>query len=133
MSGFNSFISTNRAAIDASGNIDGSKLVFGKGRMLPPTVGTVATSGMNKTFPITNPTTCKYALPTDRLYVVCLDSTTNAVYYSGITNTTRGTGTTASVVVTLGNGYGNSASTHNYVGYVRADGSEVSGSTLRTG
>jgi len=133
MSGFNAFISTNRAAIDASGNIDKTKLVFGKGRMLPPVIGTVGSSGMNKTLPLTNPTTCKYALPTDRVYVVCMDTTTNTVFYSGITSTTRGSSSSVSVTVTMGNGHVSGSPINAYVGYVRADGSEVSGSAFKYG
>jgi len=133
MSGYNSFISTNRIAINASGNIEHTKLQFGKGRMLAPTIGTVSSSGTNKTFPLTNPTACKYGLPSDKIYVVCMDRTTNDVYYSGITSTSRGSGSTASATVTLGNGFVAGGSCDCFAGYVRADGSEVSGSAYKVG
>ena len=130
MSGYNAFISANRNAFMSNGEMDISKLVLSRGRMLAPQALLPSANGNAVTVQVTNPVNDRFALPTDRLYIAVIDTGSRDVGLASITATQRGTGSTVTVTGTLKANFDNKSDMGFFVGYMRADGSEVSESKV---
>jgi len=98
--------------------------------MLAPQSILPSVSGPNVSIVVTNPVNDRFALPTDRLYIAVIDTGSRDVGLASITATQRGTGATVTVTGVLKANYDNKADNGYFVGYMRADGSEVSESKV---
>ena len=132
MSGYNAFISANRSAFQSNGIIDCEKVLMSRGRIVKPDIQSATIAGTNLNVTISNPTYDRFGLPTDRLYVIGADAELKYFPCASITSTTRGTNPTQQVSVPLTGGNIGYTVEQIWVGYVRADGSEVSTSGTYT-
>ena len=128
MSGFNAFISANQRAFDMNGNFVPDDLIISRGRMLSPVSAVVSNSGQTATLTVTNPVGDRFALPTDRIFVLAYNADLDVIGFSGQTAATRGAGATVSVPVTIGNSLSPVQCSFYFISYLRSDGSEVSNS-----
>jgi len=128
MSGYNAFISVNQSAFHVSGQLEVEKLQISRGRMLAPANVSMTGSGASRSVTVTHPANDRFALPTDRIAVVVIDSASKRVGYGQVTVSTRGSSASTSVTVTLPANYVIDGDACCIVGYLRADGSEVSNS-----
>ena len=132
MSGYNAFISANRDAFQNNNWIDDQKIVMSRGRILAPVITLAQVTGSNLVVTIANPTFDRFGLPTDRIYVVGCDSQLTAFPAAQISNTSRGANPTVQVTVPITSAGSAGNIEVVYAGYLRADGSEVSTSTVYT-
>ena len=128
MSGFNAFVSANLDAFNNNGLFVPAALVTSKGRMLAPQSLTCSGTGNTRSIIVGHPANDRFALPTDRLAVVIIDSANARVRSSSVTTTTRSTNTSCQVTATLDSAAAFDGTAQYYVSYVRADGTEVSNS-----
>jgi len=125
MSGYNSFISVNRDAFDALGNIDPSKILISRGRLLPPVVVDVTRNGNKCRVDIGHAGGDKYALPTDRLYCLIASQDLSRIYHVGITEYTRANLSLDEAEFTFKSQQECNDAKQFYFTYLRYDGSEV--------
>lgn len=128
MSGFNAFISANRNAFYPTGELNMDALQMSAGRILKPTLSVESQSGSSVTMKFTHPVNDRFALPTDRLYVVAIDNVSQDVGAAEITAQTRGAGASTNVTFSTKANWTRGGDAYFYGGYLRADGSEVSNS-----
>jgi len=128
MSGFNAFISANQSAFDIRGEIDPYGLLMSRGRMIAPADITGSISGSNWLITLTNPENDRFALPTDRVFIVGLSGDAKKVAFASVTSTQRGALPTVQVTTNVSPNVGLSDVAYIYAGYLRSDGSEVSNS-----
>lgn len=127
MSGYNAFISRNRNAFNPDGMLDLSNLVIANGRMIAPTTNILGASATQMNVEISNPTSDRFALPTDRLFALFINARDNSITFAGDTGFQRGTGSSGTFSIPgdfSGGMYG-----YLYTAYMRFDGSEVSDSS----
>ena len=128
MSGFNAFISANQSAFQNNGEWDYAKLVISRGRMLAPFPSGANISGSNFQIEILNPIGDRFALPSDNIFILILDSMDMSPRFAGQVAQTRGSNATVNVSGNLQNTDVIKGDTVVYAAYLRADGSEVSNS-----
>jgi hypothetical protein len=131
MSGFNAFISANQNAFEANGAMNYGALQIARGRMLPPGLTAASITGNNFSVTLANPAGDRFALPTDNIFILILDSDGNKIKYAGQATQLRGSAATQTVTGTFQNIGAVSGDAHVYAAYLRNDGSEVSNSGHR--
>jgi len=129
MSGYNAFISANRDAFHSNGKINYEEVQMSRGRILAPDIEGAVMSGNNFIIDVGNPDHDRFGLPSDRIYVVVTDAALSKIALAQVTSFTRGAGATVKMTIPIPPGVEQGNCQVSYVGYLRADGSEVSRSS----
>lgn len=123
MSGYNLFTKLNKEVFANPASPVWADLLISKGKMIAPTSSLVAFGAENIEVTIVEEAGDRYALPTDKLYVLLYNSTTNTILFQGDTGKTRADGS-------WGYTFDEEQESGNhlviYLAFLHADGSEVS-------
>lgn len=124
MSGYNLFIQRNSKAFQNDGTFIGSELTLSHGRLSAPVLSNVSVTGTDCEGDFSAVLTGAMDLPSDRAYIVVLDDTTGEVLGVSAGFAKREDGQFSFTTKTTTNGYAI------YASFLRADGTEVSPSSL---
>lgn len=123
MSGYNLFVKTNKGVWDNPSAPAWADLEISRGKMLAPKIQGGAYGGNKINLTLSPVVGDRYALPTDKIYMLAYNKTASKIAYAGDTGLVR---TATSLAITPTNTPSSGDKLEIYLTYLHADGTEVS-------